>query len=73
MLSVIKTFYDEEGKSRKLFLAGHSLGAALATIAAARLVFEHSDINISAVYSLGGPRYDSDATSHDTKPQYTLD
>lgn len=56
MLSVIKRFYHEEGKSRKLFISGHSLGAALATIAAARLAFEHSDINVSGVYSLGSPR-----------------
>eukprot|EP00903_Cladosiphon_okamuranus_P009618 g9154.t1 len=56
MLSVIKRFYNEEGKSRKLFIAGHSLGGALATIAAARLAFVDSHIHISAVYTIGSPR-----------------
>lgn len=61
MLRVIRRFYQEEGKSRKLYITGHSLGGALATVAAARLAFVHSDINITAVYGLGAPRvFDSE-------------
>lgn len=56
MLNVIKRFYNEEGKNRKLFISGHSLGAALATIAAARLAFLDNHIHISAVYTIGSPR-----------------
>ena len=55
MHRVIKDLYYEEGKNRKLYVAGHSLGGALATITAARLVFE-DDINISAMYTMGSPR-----------------
>lgn len=39
---------------RPLFMTGHSLGGAMATIAAARLV--HEDIPFSAVYTFGQPR-----------------
>ena len=52
----IKTLYEEKGKNRKLFVAGHSLGGALATIAAARLAFL-DDMNITALYTIGSPRY----------------
>eukprot|EP00903_Cladosiphon_okamuranus_P008421 g8095.t1 len=44
-----------DGKGRKLYIAGHSLGGALATVAAARLAFE-DDINIAGVYTVGSPR-----------------
>lgn len=52
----IKTLYEEEGKSRKLFITGHSLGGALATIAAARLAFV-DNMNIAGMYTIGSPRY----------------
>ncbi|CAM9893130.1 unnamed protein product [Ectocarpus fasciculatus] len=74
MLAVIKRFYNEEGKSRKLYVTGHSLGGALATIAAARLVFVE-DLNVAALYTIGAPRvFDSEVadifdskTNHGTR------
>ncbi|CAN0519911.1 unnamed protein product, partial [Laminaria digitata] len=56
MHATIKKLYEEEGKSRKLFLAGHSLGAALATVASARLAFV-DDMHIAGLYTIGSPRY----------------
>lgn len=56
MLAVIKKFLNRERKSRKLFIAGHSLGAALATNAAARLAFVEN-MNVAGVYTFGGPRW----------------
>jgi len=41
-------------RKRPLFLTGHSLGGAMATVAAARLV--HHDLPFSAVYTFGQPR-----------------
>eukprot|EP00904_Undaria_pinnatifida_P002284 jgi/Undpi1/12056/HiC_scaffold_4.g01754.m1 len=55
MLSKIKALLAEEGKERKLYVAGHSLGGALATIAGARLAFEH-DIKLAGIYTIGSPR-----------------
>lgn len=54
MHKTIKKLYDEEGKNRKLYLAGHSLGGALATITAARLAFA-DDMNVAAIYTVGSP------------------
>lgn len=55
MHATIKALYNEEGRKRKLYIAGHSLGGALATIAAARLVFV-DDMNVTAMYTIGSPR-----------------
>eukprot|EP00904_Undaria_pinnatifida_P002282 jgi/Undpi1/12054/HiC_scaffold_4.g01753.m2 len=64
MLETIKMLINEEGKNRKLYVSGHSLGAALATIAGARLVFEH-DINVSGIYTVGSPRvFDGQLSKH---------
>ncbi|CAM9812177.1 unnamed protein product [Ascophyllum nodosum] len=54
MRATITSLYNEEGKKRKLFITGHSLGAALATVTAAHLAFEES-INITAIYTYGSP------------------
>lgn len=42
------------GKKRPLFITGHSLGGAMATIAAARLI--HLDQPFTSVYTFGQPR-----------------
>ena len=54
--NTIKTLIEEKGKHRKLFITGHSLGGALATVAAARLAFV-DDLNIHGMYTIGSPRY----------------
>lgn len=54
MHDTIKALYNEKGKNRKLFITGHSLGAALATVAAAHLAFE-DNMNITAMYTYGSP------------------
>ncbi|CAM9479691.1 unnamed protein product [Sphacelaria rigidula] len=65
MVQTIREFSD--GK-RKLFVAGHSLGGALATVAAARLVFEEN-MKLHGMYTIGSPRvFDADlATGFNAK------
>ncbi len=48
-------------KKRPLFLSGHSLGGAMASIAAAQLI--HEDLPFSSVYTFGQPRAMNRATS----------
>lgn len=40
---------------RPIYVTGHSLGAALATIAAARIAVEH-DLPLAALYTVGSPK-----------------
>lgn len=56
MHQVIKDLCGDAKKDRKLYIAGHSLGAALATVTASRLAFE-DDLDIAAVYTIGSPKY----------------
>lgn len=58
MLDVICRLFNEEGKKRKLFVAGHSLGGALATIATTSLAF-YKGLDVTALYTFGSPRYSS--------------
>lgn len=51
----------KEGTLRPLFLTGHSLGGAMATVAAAKLVLE--DRPFSSVYTYGQPRVVKRATA----------
>ena len=62
--NTIKTLIEEKGEHRKLFITGHSLGGALATVAAARLAFV-DDLNIDGMYTIGSPRY---ALGHSNMP-----
>jgi len=55
MRDTVKKLYHEDGKNRKLFVSGHSLGGALATIAAARICFGEN-MNVHGIYTFGSPR-----------------
>ena len=46
--------YLQQQKKRPLFITGHSLGGAMATIAAAKLI--HEDKPFTSVYTFGQPR-----------------
>ncbi|NET11388.1 MAG: lipase family protein, partial [Symploca sp. SIO2B6] len=48
-------------KKRPLFITGHSLGGAMATVAASRLI--HQDLPFTSVYTFGQPRSMSTATA----------
>ncbi|CAM9571037.1 unnamed protein product, partial [Discosporangium mesarthrocarpum] len=55
MLETIKAL--QAGKNeRPVFLGGHSLGGALASVAAARLALEVPEVNVSEVGTIGCPR-----------------
>lgn len=51
----------KHNKPRPLFLTGHSLGGAIATIAAAKLI--HTDSPFTSVYTFGQPRSMTRSTS----------
>lgn len=53
MLDKLKEVHSKS--PRPIFVTGHSLGAALATIAAARLAVDH-DLPLKALYTVGSPR-----------------
>lgn len=55
MYDKIKSLYNDKEKKRKLYITGHSLGGALATVATARLAFV-DDIEIAALYTFGSPK-----------------
>eukprot|EP00904_Undaria_pinnatifida_P008926 jgi/Undpi1/5163/HiC_scaffold_19.g08514.m1 len=64
MHSAIKSLYYEYGKNRKLYVAGHSLGGALATVAAARLALG-DNMDIAGIYTIGSPRiFDEVSAKH---------
>ncbi|CAM9437078.1 unnamed protein product [Choristocarpus tenellus] len=42
--------------TRPLFVCGHSLGAALASVAAARLELDVDEVSVTSVYTIGSPR-----------------
>lgn len=50
-----------KAKKRPLFITGHSLGGAMATVAAAKLV--HQDLPFTAAYTFGQPRVMTRETS----------
>lgn len=54
MLDELRNMYAMS--PRPIYVMGHSLGAALATIAAARIVVEH-DLPLAGLYTVGSPRY----------------
>ncbi|MDD9802500.1 MAG: lipase family protein [Deltaproteobacteria bacterium] len=51
---ICKRDRSQKNVQRPLFLTGHSLGGAMATIAAARMVYE--DLPFTSVYTFGQPR-----------------
>ena len=53
LLSAIR---DRDAEHRRLFIVGHSLGGALAAIAARRLLREQPSAEIAGVYTFGMPR-----------------
>ena len=50
----VENVIDHLGKDKKVFLCGHSLGAALATLMAHRLAFDN--YTVAGVYVYGSPR-----------------
>lgn len=51
---------DSRDKHQCVWIAGHSLGAALATLAVARLKFREQPITVSGLYTYGQPRTGSE-------------
>ncbi len=62
----------QQQRKRPLFIAGHSLGGAMATIAAAKLV--HNDKPFTSAYTFGQPRALTRQTAHifnmECKPRF---
>ncbi len=50
---VLACLYDARAHERRLWLTGHSIGGALATLAGLRL--EHEGFDVQAVYTFGAP------------------
>ncbi len=55
----LKGSFDELYQGQPVWLTGHSLGAALSTLATARLVFDHN-IPVQGLYTYGSPRVGDD-------------
>ena len=53
---ILSAIRDRDGEHRRLFIVGHSLGGALAAIAAKRLLREQPSAEIAGVYTFGMPR-----------------
>ncbi|CAM9495701.1 unnamed protein product, partial [Choristocarpus tenellus] len=51
------TLLQAANPKRPIFLSGHSLGGALASIAAAQLELDVPDVSVAGVYTIGSPRY----------------
>ncbi|CAN0510167.1 unnamed protein product, partial [Discosporangium mesarthrocarpum] len=54
MLPAIKQLREQSPK-KPIFVCGHSLGAALASVATARLVLDEG-IPVASLYTIGSPR-----------------
>lgn len=60
MFDKLREMHEES--PRPIYVTGHSLGAALATIAAARIAVNH-DLPLAALYTVGSPRWGGGAGS----------
>jgi triacylglycerol lipase len=52
----VKPVLREDAPGRRVWYTGHSLGAALATLAAARTRVQHPDVSINGIVTFGQPR-----------------
>lgn len=69
-LKILKCLSDDKFKDKPLFITGHSLGGALATIAAKKLKHEGG---LAACYTFGSPRVGDDSWIESIKtPIYRL-
>ncbi|CAM9768622.1 unnamed protein product [Choristocarpus tenellus] len=55
ILEIVKSFRAQT-PDRPIFLSGHSLGGALASVAAAQLELDVPDVSVAGVYTIGSPR-----------------